>query len=161
MWEWDSTLKQYNPVTTMTAGKGYWLRSATDIVGTLPLTNGNALPILPDSGQKLIQLAAGWNQIADPFIAPMAWRSVKVLEDWTDPNQPLSMQEALDRGWLRRTLFWWDPNTSPSTGQYAWSSDIATMRLLPWVSYWVKANSPCWLVIEPPVLGDWYGLGAP
>jgi ABC-type Fe3+ transport system substrate-binding protein len=109
-----------------------------------------------NAAKKFMDLSSGWNQIANPYSMPISLRNVKVKA--RNSTELVSLVDAVNRGWVRRSLFWWDPVTGPENG-YSWSQDIETIRLEPWVSYWFKSNIACQLLLDPPTLGDWYGIG--
>jgi hypothetical protein len=151
--QWDPSSRQYITPTNLVPGTGYWLQCADDYTGIIPIENNN---IKPDNAKKFMDLSSGWNQIANPYSMPISLRNVKVKA--RNSTELVSLVDAVNRGWVRRSLFWWDPVTGPENG-YSWSQDIETIRLEPWVSYWFKSNIACQLLLDPPTLGDWYGIG--
>jgi len=112
-------------------GLGYWLK--LDNPATLDLSGNNPQPV-PWWMDYQIQLDAGWNQIANPFVYEIQWGSVKVQYG----GQTKGWSDAVNSGWLRSYIFYWDP----TKGSYKWEKD-PTFSLKPWEGYFIKTTVPC------------------
>jgi len=80
----------------------------------------------------MIDLTSGWNQFGNPYLFPIIWGRVKVLN--SSQVGPVSVEEAASRNWIRRTIYWYDVGR----GEYAYSSSPFT-EIRPWMGYWIKA----------------------
>jgi hypothetical protein len=144
---WNTTSERYEAVQFINPGEGYWLR----LPGSTTASLNNAQPVKSASGAHEIRLQAGWNQIGNPFLLPVRWGDVKVMNlDASDPDylRPLTVAEAADftRRWISPTLFYYDV----SAGMYKFDQTYAT-ELTPFVGYWVKANkSNLLLLVQQP-----------
>ena len=70
------------PEFTMEPGKSFWMISLeSHQIDTAPIV-GQSIPL---GVPYQLELAAGWNQIANPFAFPVAWESVQKSEDIGDP----------------------------------------------------------------------------
>jgi hypothetical protein len=139
MARWDADLQGYryypDPfLSWIKSGQAYWLKLAT--AGQLGLAGAS---LDTSTSQYLVDLKRGWNQIGNPFPRVMQWGRVMVVgaEDIVD------LTEACIRGWIRPSLFSWDP----AAGQYVYPPGGALdFELQPWEGYWIKANTPCQLL---------------
>ncbi len=114
-------------------GLGYWLDLGGNVtlnIGGRPVTNPVAIRLFAANG--------GWNMVGAPFIFPVDWNAVTVLQG--DRLYPL--QQAIDAGILRSFLVGY------SRGDYVFS--VAPQgQLVPWNGYWVRALQDCVLVVPP------------
>lgn len=142
---WDPTANtngDYVPVTTLEPGKGFWLYSNVDRSTTSLAADSR--PFDAKDPQRII-LSKDWNQFGNPFIYNIPWGRVQV---WSSAQVgPLSIDEAVARNLIRRTVYWYDSNIK----DYVYSSDSMT-PLKPWQGYWIKALQPCQLII--PAVDD-------
>jgi Tol biopolymer transport system component len=116
------------PADTFRLGAGYWLLLSQ----ATPFTREGfrAATDRPFS----IPLQVGWNLIGTPFEYPVDWLKTRVRSGGVE----YALQEAMSRGILNNTLFTY------SFGQYR-----MVFRLDPWVGYWIRAFTPCELLIDP------------
>ena len=147
--QWDADANDYKMVTSILPGDGFWLKfdDSSIIEFTLKApgtTTTNATP-LPSNQSLPIELKAGWNQFGNPYLYPIVWGRVKVLS--SSQVGPISIEDAANRGWIRRTVYWFDANKGVN-GEYGFSSNPLT-QLLPWQGCWIKAITPCQLIIPP------------
>lgn len=134
---WNPQSVEYDTTTTVTPGKSFWLKS--DIDRPTVTIARDARPLSGTESYRIV-LYTGWNQFGNPYLYPIPWGRVKVLYTATDST--VSVEEAAQRNWIRRTIHWWDADA----GEYFSSSDPLT-NLLPWQGYWIKAMVPCQLII--------------
>ena len=116
------------PAGTLTAGAGYWARFAAPAYLHY---DGASVPVAAAFG---IALSAGWNQIGDPFPAPVA------LSALTVGGVPLASSAAVSP-----TLFRYDP----AAGAYA-ALAPASDSLQPYAGYWIYARQGVTLSVPPP-----------
>lgn len=136
---WDPQQLDYRPVTTISPGMAFWLKSTID--RSASTVSKDALPLSGTESRRII-LYTGWNQFGNPYLYGIPWGRVKVLGAAQDG--PLTIEEASARNLIRRTIYWWDFGA----GEYVYSSDPLTY-LAPWQGYWIKALQPCQLIIPP------------
>lgn len=143
---WNALSGNYEPITTLRIGEGYFVRvpSATrlDLAGE------------PINDPVSIELQPGWNLIANPYLLPLVWSldRIQVRRNGTT----LSLRDACQQGWLEDYLWTWrqDPN-DPLRGQYQLVYDASVLpgvsgTLEPWQAYWILAREACTLVFTPP-----------
>lgn len=122
-------------------GAGYWL------------LNLNRLPArMPDDRQAVggnvaynVVVYRGWNQIGNPFHYTVDFTQLEVIDS---ANRRWTMWEAIDRGLVLPTLFWWDP----SSRLYRWEVDPSDVVLDPYMGYWLLAYDDLVLLVPPPTL---------
>jgi subtilisin family serine protease len=104
-------------------GIGYWVYLAQDTPLTL-----TADPVV--SVPYRIPLAAGWNQVGDPYVYPVR------LSDgqFQTSTGTVSVAEALSQGWLRPSAFQLAP-----TGDKYDKQPASDAVLRPWGSIWLRA----------------------
>jgi hypothetical protein len=134
---YDPDVKDYRPVSTVAPGGAFWLYSNIERSVSTVALDGKAFSGLEP---KNIVLHTGWNQFGNPFLYNIAWGRVQV---WQSAQLgPITLDEAVARNMIRRTIYWYDP----IVGQYQYSSDPQTW-LVPWQGYWIKALQPCQLIM--------------
>lgn len=138
LYRFNPNTNGYDAVDTLTPGQGFWI--TCNSVYQLGLTG--ATPLSGDS-TLFIPIYPGWNQIGNPYVYNMQWARAQVLYERGSPD-PVSIDEASQRGWVRPTLYWYDIHTRA----YGSSSNKAT-QLVPGRGYWLRALVPCKLVIPP------------
>ena len=116
------------PVSTLRPGQGYW----TSLPAGSYLHFDGAL--VPRTGPFGIALAAGWNQIGDPFPAPAP---VSSLTDGV--GTPLAAS-----GSVTLPLYRYDT----ASGTYVALAGTDTLQ--PYVGYWVFTHSGTTLNVPPP-----------
>ncbi|MEN6370894.1 MAG: FlgD immunoglobulin-like domain containing protein [Armatimonadota bacterium] len=134
---WNPQLKDYETVTNINPGKGFWLKSTIDRPVTRVSTSAKPLA---GTESHSIDLYTGWNQFGNPYIYPIPWGRVRVLG--TAQDGLLTIEQAVSKNLIRKTFYWWDTYA----GEYSMSSDSST-NLNPWQGYWIKAMQPCQLII--------------
>ncbi len=113
----------------VTPYRGYWWKP----VGPRTITvTGKAYD--PSKGFQF-PLELGWNQIGCPFLQPVQWDKVRFA---ADQGRYLSWEEAVQEGWLSRSLW-----------TYQEGGYIPTNTLEPWSGYWILARRPLQVVIPP------------
>jgi len=152
---WDPGIDGYqwfpDPfVTNVAPGEGYWLLNRNRLTVALP---SDATPLSTSVGHS-VTVERGWNQIGNPFTAPVYWKDVNVIDtsgdEWT-------MGEAVDRGLVGGTLFSYDAEND----EYVWESELADVRMDPYRGYWVRCFEDLSLEFPPPNLFAPTGVNAP
>ncbi len=142
---WNPAIGQYQAVSRLVPGEGYWLSLAASKTVTLK----NASPIPVGSQPFEIRLQNGWNQIGNPFLRIVNWSDVQVLtSDAVDPNylKSLSIDQAAAAGLIQSAIFRYD-----TTDQSYKFDPTTNTDLVPFVGYWVKAlKSNVSLLVSPP-----------
>lgn len=143
----------YFQATQVEPGQGFWMAvSAIESYGdTLPLPLAADARILGQStGKQILEQTVvvypGWNMIGNPFVYPVYWGQVLVYDK--SLNKTFSLDEAVSRRWLNRTLCAWNPNK--------WAYDYIMQNdqlLIPFQGYWLylKSLTPKTLVFRPAV----------
>ncbi len=122
-------------------GKGYWLLNLNRIPVVLP---EDRTPVPTDLAFNLLA-PRGWNQIGNPFHYTVDFAEIQVIDA---SNRRWSMQEAVDRGLLLPTLFWWDPLEQ----KYKWEVAMEDVEMAPYMGYWLLTYEDLVLLIPPPAL---------
>ncbi|MBQ0106046.1 MAG: hypothetical protein KBT47_08445 [Armatimonadetes bacterium] len=107
--------------------------------------------------EMTISLEKEWNIVSNPYIYPMQWTSVTVKNKTNGDIK--SLEDAVEAGWLYRTLFSWEPleesNGSfyPELSKYVAHNTVST-QLIPNKGYWVYATKPLELYFKPMMYPD-------
>ncbi|MDH7568327.1 MAG: hypothetical protein QHJ73_01905, partial [Armatimonadota bacterium] len=139
---WDPSTKKYafypdSLVSTVQPGVGYWFRP--DTVTTLALQG--ATPVARTlTSNYVVPVKAGWNIIGAPFVYTVPWANTRV----SDGQQVLTLSEAAAAGWIRPTLF----SYNPTSNSYEFTS-LQEATLEPWQGYWLRALRDVFLLIPP------------
>lgn len=133
---WNTTKASYDRLTALSPAAGFWLWASRGITS---VDFKNPVPVDMSSTFEL-KLSTGWNQIGEPFLYNVAWGRVKVLYQ----GEIVLVEDAANRGWIRRTLYWYDTGRK----EYDFGSST-TLALEPWRGYWLKAMVPCSLIFPP------------
>jgi len=136
---WNSSVGMYERVSLIQPGEGYWL--AMNAGGRLTIRGGT--PVSTALQQYERRLARDWNQIGNPWLLPIRWGDVRVINaDPQDPDylRPLTVAEAAapQRRWILPTLWWYDQATGYN---YDRNFDYGT-EMTPFRGFWVKALKP-------------------
>ena len=123
------------PADTLRLGQGYWARLPAD--GTVR-RHGT---LAPTNQSFRINLAAGWNQIGDPFLTAVPVSSLQV-DGTLSPGAPVGISSSAD---VSLPLYSY-PGTSAST----YAQIFADGTLQPWAGYWIFAKKAVTLVVPPP-----------
>ena len=123
----------YGPVDVLQPGEAYWLKLAGPATTAMPAGNHYALQ-WSDPASSQIAVNQGWNMVSTPFVyASTAGEMHFFHEIYGD----MSYDEAISRGYVSRTLWWW--NTAYNT--WNWSTQ-RTARINPWQGYWIRIINP-------------------
>jgi WD40 repeat protein len=141
---WDAATQQYAPATELRLGEAYFIKATNPVQ---PNLFGE-----PVTGEVVIPLKPGWNLIANPTLAPIAWQldGVQVQRG----SERRSLREAQRAGWVEDYLWAWQQNPNdPQRGQYQLVYDATELRgaagaLEPWQAYWMLARVECALVLN-------------
>ncbi len=131
-------------------GRAYWisLQQASDMY---TLQNGlQARPLLMEDFQSvnpqrefaffLDSRGDGWNGISPPYHFPIHRGTLLIVKD----NEVFTMREAVDRGYIRRNIYFWDRRI----GNYRFS-DFDGQILEPYRGYWIRALRDVFLIFQP------------
>ena len=133
---WVSTGLGFNPPfrgyykkpTVIEPGRAYWIynwvpgNKLDDDYGTRNTNN-----------QTTVDLAPGWNMIANPYHKNIKLADVIV----TKLNEPgagdYTFDQAVANGWLVGAVYWWNGSG------YSWRAynDLPPAKLKPWIGYWL------------------------
>ena len=140
-WEYNAYSKQYQAVTEILPGKAYWLKLS--VAQQTSMTLGTYEPVTWAGTQGYpIDLSAGWNLVGNPFLYTVTLGEVTFYQR---EYGAMDYDEAISRGLISSTVFWWDPVFR----QYKWSSD-RSVQLKPWQGYWIRAlQSGVTMTISP------------
>ena len=122
-------------LTNLRPGQAFWVKAEAPTI--ISVRGGNSLPL---DTEVLVPVERGWNQIGCPYIYSVPWGTIEVYYR----GERRSLAEAVRAGWIRSTIFWFDPER----GSYLWSSEGDT-PLSPWRGYWVKVMVSCHLIFPP------------
>ena len=119
------------PANGLAPGRGYWIKLPRNT--TVPL--GGAV----NSAQDFrIPLAAGWNQIGDPFLASV---SVGALEIADGASTYAFTDAAQTQHLVASSLYWYNPVTK------AYVAVTAANSIVPDYAYWIYASKAVTLVV--------------
>jgi len=132
-WEYDPHARQYKAVSEVLPGKAYWLKLST--AQRTSMVSGTYTPVTWAGTQGYnVDLSTGWNLVGNPFLYTVTLGEVTF---YNRQYGAMDYDEALSRGLISSTVFWWDP----ARRQYRWSSD-RSVQLKPWQGYWIRALQP-------------------
>lgn len=142
-YKYDSHTKTYVQADIVLPGEGYWLkmRDYPEVTSMVDGYTYDALQWEGISGFE-IPLQKGWNLLGNPFVYTLTIGECKFFH----PDMgSLSYDEAIERGLISRTVYWYDTTWK----RYNWSNS-STAQIKPWTGYWVKALRPdVYLEITP------------
>lgn len=109
----DFQIVQYNPiindyelVSNIQPGQGYWVRMRG--LGTQSIqANGAQALDLQRTGPRRVSLKRGWNMVGNPSPYAVPVRDLQILA----PPVFLSFQDAVNRSYIRPTLYQWNRKT--------------------------------------------------
>lgn len=128
-------------VTNVEPGLGYWLLNRNRVTVYLP---SDAREVPTDQAYT-VNVLAGWNQIGNPFTAPIYLADVRVIGG---TGMEYSMREAVGRGLLLPALFSYNPETE----EYEWQTELSQVRMDPYTGYWLLCHDDLTLQFPPPNL---------
>ncbi|MEW5884201.1 MAG: FlgD immunoglobulin-like domain containing protein [Armatimonadota bacterium] len=142
---WDTLLNTYLRVSRVSdRGTAQWWIADTDYPNTL--LNGASAPTDSVGGEFRVVLLKGWNLISNPYPYPVQLNQI-IATAQSDPGRVLTWGDLITRGWVRSTLYRYDPLDPP----YKFNSDPAQL-VLPGLGYWVLVNTETPInVFWPPV----------
>ena len=132
-WRYDPHGLQYQPVTTLVPGEAYWLKPRYSQTTNMAPGSYSPIPWADTQGYP-ISLQQGWNLVGNPFLYTITLGEVRFY--YRDYGT-VGYEEAVARGLISGTVFWWDPLFR----RYNWSSH-RTVQIKPWQGYWVRALRP-------------------
>ncbi|HOS92981.1 MAG TPA: FlgD immunoglobulin-like domain containing protein [Armatimonadota bacterium] len=129
----------------ITPGRGYWL--LVDEAVQIQVQAGNARPLNAATyvAVPLEAAGGGFNQVGSPFTYAVRLRDVS----FQFGEKQLTYEEAVAAGWVRGTVWYWDPTGRSGRGSYGYFG-TPDNTLDPWVGYWIKALVDCRMVLTPP-----------
>ncbi|MAF11805.1 hypothetical protein CMK11_15265, partial [Candidatus Poribacteria bacterium] len=135
-WNGQSTVAT---TPTVKAGQAFWLTTKKPL--QLDIQGVMADPAKPPT----ITVRQGWNLVGNPYVYPVPFGNVKAVVD----GQPLGLDEGGTAVLRQRFWRWSDTSSNDVTdGDYELETALsATWE--PWEGYWVLADAPGTLVVEP------------
>ena len=124
---WDSKARKYafypdSSVSTIMPGMGFWFKPDLDM--TLALKDASPVP-RSMSANFILPIKQGWNMIGAPYVYAVPWANTRV----SDGQTVLSLEDAARAGWLRPTLFRYNPDLSPPGYEF---DSLLDSLLEPW-----------------------------
>ncbi|MBT7095795.1 tandem-95 repeat protein, partial [Candidatus Poribacteria bacterium] len=135
-WNGQSTVAT---TPTVKAGQAFWLTTKTPL--RLDIQGAMADPAKPPT----ITVRQGWNLVGNPYVYPVPFGNVKAVVN----GHPLALDEGGTAVLRQRFWRWSDTSSNDITdGDYKLETALsATWE--PWEGYWVLADAPGTLVVEP------------
>lgn len=140
----------YANVTQIKPGQGFWMYVDGVLYGQpRPFTVQTDAAVAGEvngtqMAEQYVSLETGWNMIGNPFVYPIYWGQVQVHH--RSYLLTLSLDGAVNAGWINKTLFAWSPERQ-SYENFKTNDAV----LMPWKGYWVYAKTPVTLVFRPAV----------
>jgi hypothetical protein len=141
----DPATGLYAQPSALQPGEAYWVKTESTTPVTLQMVN--ASPQAPIEIVYPLSNAAtgsGFNLVGSPYTDAIVLGSIRVGNNAHPDLGIISMAEAMDRGWIDRTTFGWDP----SAGIYTTVTGPARI-LEPESGIWLRAIQPVYLVFDP------------
>ncbi|MBQ7256981.1 MAG: hypothetical protein IJS60_04740 [Abditibacteriota bacterium] len=104
-----------------------------------------------------LDLNKGWNIFSNPFVYPLLWSNVVVKNKIT--GEILNVSDAVDAGWLYKTIFTWEPQKDasgsmvPELSRYVGQSAVNT-KLVSNKGYWIYATRALHIYFKPTTHPD-------
>lgn len=104
-----------------------------------------------------IPISKKWNIVSNPYIYPMQWANVAVKN--VDTGVVLSMSDAIDEGWIYKSIFSWEPakdetgSMDPERSKYLPHNTVSTL-LIPTRGYWIYSTKNLMLYFKPMLYPD-------
>jgi hypothetical protein len=127
--------------TNVNPGEGFWLLNRPRTVAQLP---SDYSPVPTTIGFP-VAVKHGWNQIGNPFTQTIRFDAAQVIDSG---SQIWTLQQASDRHIVIPALF----SYNPVANQYEWAKTMATIKLDPYVGYWLYAYRDATIVFNPPTV---------
>ena len=152
LWKYDTQLGEYVRAEKLEPGVGYWL--SLPIAQTTAMMPGQYEPIPWAATQGYqIPLEVGWNLIGNPYLYAVTLGEIKFYHR---DYGVLDYGQAVTRGLISRTVFWWDPVFRT----YRWNKyGERSVQLKPWQGYWVRVLRPGVTLTITPISQIGAGLG--
>ena len=129
-WEYDPHQGAYQAVSSVVPGKAYWLKLSS--AQPTSMTPPTYEPVAWAGTQGYpVDLSLGWNLVGNPFLYTVTLGECTFYQR---DYGTMEYDEAISRGLISSTVFWWDPIFR----QYRWSSD-RSVQIKPWQGYWIRA----------------------
>ncbi|MBS1705458.1 MAG: hypothetical protein JST40_06260 [Armatimonadetes bacterium] len=137
-YQWNPTLGEYVPVTSVTRGQGVWIVPKQD-QGLVDLT-GSSAPSDAANGGGTVDLKRGWNMIGNPYQYPIPISQLlAIVAD--DAADTLSWTQLVDAGYVNSSLAYWQRNAEdPNSGSYVFTEGSSDY-IQPNRGYWVYNNT--------------------
>lgn len=145
----------YFPATQVESGRAFWMAvgAITTFGDTLPLALAEDAQIVghilgKQVKEHYVEVDPGWNMIGNPFVYPVYWGQV-VVQDRDGTGPPLTLDEAVQKRWISKTLFSWSPKS--------WAYDNVMTNeglLVPFRGYWLYARRAVTLVFRPAIFPE-------
>ena len=92
------------------------------------------------------KLDIGWNLVPNPYPFPIQWSDStggpRVKR--ADTSSPVVLSAAVASGWVRKDVFYYE------NGGYIKVTDNQNDTIPPFRAFWIKAQTPCSLIIQIP-----------
>jgi hypothetical protein len=146
LWRWNQSVSDYSAypdpwTANISPGNGYWLLNQNRETVVLPAT----AQTVATSQSYGVSLQAGWDQIGNPFVVPIAFDQLRVIGpqgvEW-------SLDEAIGRGLLLPVLYAYDAEEN----EYTWATSMQDAELVPYQGYWLLSYADITLLFPPPTL---------
>ena len=171
---WNSSTQAYEPISNLNDlrlnPQGFWVLKGVDedsdseysykyptFVKPNDINYGDIEEANYYMAEMDFGLNTGWNIISNPYVYPLQWSNVLVKNLYT--GDVLSMSDAVDKGWIYKSLFTWEPTkdgngmVDPAKSKY-FSSNTVTTQLVSNKGYWVYATKPLHIYFKPVMYPD-------
>lgn len=117
--------------------RGYWLRVGPEDVGKKIAYTGSKI-ITTQIIDLEVSSSGGWLMLANPFDHNLDINSK--LYFYERVNKKYSYAEAISRGWIESTMYWWDSASQSlkSAGSSEFYPESEEMKT--WHGYWLKVK---------------------
>ena len=152
LWKYDTYLREYVQADKLEPGVGYWL--SMPVAQSTAMTPGRYAPIdWAGTHGYQIPLEVGWNLIGNPYLYAVTLGECRFHHiDYG----VLDYEQAVARGMISRTVFWWDPVFRT----YKWNRyGERSIQLKPWQGYWLMVLRPGLTLNINPVSQIGAGIG--
>jgi hypothetical protein len=129
--QYNPQTNQYEPVTRVVAGRGYWVRMLGTGTQFVRLQNAAPLNLALDQ-TKSVTVLRGWNQVGNPSPYAVPVRNLQFL---IEGGTFATFEEAVSRGLIRAALYEFDE----TLGQYRQLGPDDLIN--PGRGIWIYANS--------------------
>jgi len=171
---WDSEKQEYAPLSDLNSlrlnPQGFWVLKGVDEDSdktysykypafTKPndINYGDVEASKYYMADQEMDLNVGWNIFSNPFVYPLLWSNVVVKNRITD--DVMTVADAIDAGWLYKTIFTWEPTKDasgsmvPELSKYVAHSAVNS-KLVSNKGYWIYATKPLHIYFKPTMHPD-------